>query len=95
MSTPIPIGQEAVEVAHGQGEAGDPARVRICVVGASGKLGRHMVQHALDRGYEVVAVCRVVSVDKLEEFRGVSRSFRERRTTDRSLSARSRGVTPS
>ena len=24
------------------------------MVGASGKLGRYMVQHALDRGYEVV-----------------------------------------
>jgi hypothetical protein len=29
-----------------------------------------MVQHALDRGYEVVAVCREVSVEKLEEFSG-------------------------
>jgi hypothetical protein len=29
-----------------------------------------MVQHALDRGYEVVGVCREVSVDKLEEFSG-------------------------
>jgi hypothetical protein len=27
-----------------------------------------MVRHALDRGYEVVAVCREVSVDKLAEF---------------------------
>ena len=39
-------------------------------MGASGKLGRYLVQHALDRGYEVVAVCREVSVDKLEEFSG-------------------------
>jgi hypothetical protein len=39
-------------------------------LGASGKLGRYMVQHALDRGYEAVAVCREVSVDKLEEFSG-------------------------
>jgi NAD(P)-dependent dehydrogenase (short-subunit alcohol dehydrogenase family) len=44
--------------------------VRICVVGASGKLGRYMVQHALDRGYEVVAVCRDKSVGKLAEFEG-------------------------
>jgi hypothetical protein len=29
-----------------------------------------MVQHALDRGYEVVAVCRAVSVDKLVAFAG-------------------------
>lgn len=41
---------------------------RICVVGASGKLGRYMVQHALDRGYEVVGVCRERSVPKLADF---------------------------
>ena len=51
-------------------EAGGPAGAKVCIVGASGKLGRYMVQHALDRGYEVVAVCREVSVDKLEEFSG-------------------------
>ena len=44
--------------------------MRICVVGASGKLGRYMVQHALDRGHEVVAVCRDKSVGKLAEFEG-------------------------
>jgi NAD(P)-dependent dehydrogenase (short-subunit alcohol dehydrogenase family) len=44
--------------------------MRICVVGASGKLGRYMVQHALDRGHEVVAVCREQSVGKLAEFQG-------------------------
>jgi NAD(P)-dependent dehydrogenase (short-subunit alcohol dehydrogenase family) len=43
---------------------------RICIVGASGKLGRYMVRHALDRGYEVVGVCRERSVEKLEEFKG-------------------------
>ncbi|WP_432995363.1 NAD(P)-dependent oxidoreductase [Dactylosporangium sp. CA-233914] len=43
---------------------------RVCVVGASGKLGRYMVQHALDRGYEVVGVCREQSVSKLAEFEG-------------------------
>jgi len=42
--------------------------MRVCVVGASGKLGRYMVQHALDRGYEVVGVCREQSVGKLAEF---------------------------
>lgn len=42
---------------------------RVCIVGASGKLGRYMVQHALDRGYEVVAVCRPQSVSKLDAFR--------------------------
>ena len=39
---------------------------RVCIVGASGKLGRYMVQHALDRGYEVVGVCRARSVSKLD-----------------------------
>lgn len=32
--------------------------MRVCIVGASGKLGRYMVNDALDRGYDVVAVCR-------------------------------------
>jgi NAD(P)H-binding len=41
--------------------------MRVCVVGASGKLGRYLVRHALDRGYEVVAVCREQSVHKLAE----------------------------
>ena len=44
--------------------------MRVCIVGASGKLGRYMVQHALDRGYEVVGVCREQSVDKLAGFEG-------------------------
>ncbi len=43
---------------------------RVCIVGASGKLGRYMVQHALRRGYEVVGVCRERSVAKLEAFEG-------------------------
>jgi NAD(P)-dependent dehydrogenase (short-subunit alcohol dehydrogenase family) len=43
--------------------------VRVCVVGASGKLGRYMVQHALDRDYEVVGVCREESVGKLDAFK--------------------------
>jgi hypothetical protein len=41
----------------------------VCIVGASGKLGRYMVQHALDRGYAVVGVCRERSVHKLDPFR--------------------------
>ena len=41
---------------------------KICIVGASGKLGRYMVRHALERGYEVVAVCRAASVAKLAGF---------------------------
>ncbi len=44
--------------------------MRVCVVGASGKLGKYMVQHALDRGYDVVGVCREESVPKLDEFKG-------------------------
>jgi NAD(P)-dependent dehydrogenase (short-subunit alcohol dehydrogenase family) len=44
--------------------------VRVCIVGASGKLGTYMVQHALDRGYEVVGVCREQSVEKLDPFKG-------------------------
>ncbi len=43
---------------------------RVCIVGASGKLGRYMVQHSLDRGYEVVGVCREQSAGKLERFKG-------------------------
>ena len=44
--------------------------MRVCIVGASGKLGKYMVQHALDRDYEVVGVCREQSVGKLDEFKG-------------------------
>jgi len=40
--------------------------MRVCIVGASGKLGRYMVQHALDREYDVVGVCRQQSVEKLD-----------------------------
>ncbi len=42
----------------------------VCIVGASGKLGRYMVQHALERGYQVVGVCREKSVGKLDAFQG-------------------------
>ena len=48
-----------------QGPASGSA-MKLCIVGASGKLGRYMVQHALDRGYEVVGVCREKSVGKLD-----------------------------
>lgn len=43
---------------------------KVCIIGASGKLGSYMVQHALDRGYEVVGVCRGKSVAKLDRFKG-------------------------
>jgi NAD(P)H-binding len=44
--------------------------MKVCIIGASGKLGRYMVQHALARGHEVVAVCRETSVEKLADFDG-------------------------
>jgi NAD(P)-dependent dehydrogenase (short-subunit alcohol dehydrogenase family) len=44
--------------------------MQVCIVGASGKLGRYMVGHALDRGHEVVAVCREQSVGKLDAHDG-------------------------
>jgi hypothetical protein len=43
--------------------------VKVCIVGASGKLGKYMIRHALARGHEVVGVCRAQSVGKLDEFR--------------------------
>ena len=42
---------------------------KVCIVGASGKLGQYMVKHALDRDYEVVGVCREKSVGKLDPFK--------------------------
>jgi len=44
--------------------------MKVCIVGASGKLGKYMVEHALDRGHEVVGVCRERSVGKLDAFKG-------------------------
>ncbi|MEP4755387.1 MAG: NAD(P)H-binding protein, partial [Nitratireductor sp.] len=49
-------------------QPGAVSRKKVCIVGASGKLGRYMLQHALERGYEVVGVCRPQSVDKLKAF---------------------------
>ena len=43
--------------------------MKVCIVGASGKLGRYMVQHSLDRGYEVVGVCRGQSAEKLAAYK--------------------------
>ena len=44
--------------------------MKVCIVGASGRLGQYMVRHVLDRGYEVVGVCRENSVRKLDAFEG-------------------------
>ena len=44
--------------------------MKVCIVGASGKLGQYMVQQSLDRGYDVVGVCREQSVPKLDAFKG-------------------------
>jgi uncharacterized protein YbjT (DUF2867 family) len=44
--------------------------MKVCTIGASGKLGQYLVQHALDKGYEVVGVCRAESVAKLDRFSG-------------------------
>ena len=67
-------------------------RTRVCIVGASGKLGRYLVQHSLDRGYEVVGVCRAESVAKLVTVPGARhrRSRGDRRP--RGDRARGRGV---
>ena len=44
--------------------------MKVCIVGASGKLGQYLVQHALNRDYAVVGVCREQSVGKLDAFKG-------------------------
>ena len=44
--------------------------MKVCIVGASGKLGNYMVRHALERGYEVVGVCRERSVGRVDAFKG-------------------------
>ena len=43
--------------------------MRVCIVGASGKLGQYLIQHSLDRSHEVIAVCREQSVGKLDPLR--------------------------
>jgi hypothetical protein len=63
-STPLPAPAGAPR------RANSPAVRKVCIVGASGKLGQYMIQHALDRGYEVACVCRPESVAKLDRFHG-------------------------
>jgi hypothetical protein len=58
--------------------------MKVCIVGASGKLGQYMVQHALDRGYDVVGVCRERSVPKLARF-GDQITIVPGRTNDRDV----------
>lgn len=43
--------------------------MKVCIIGASGKLGQYMIQHCLDKGHEVVAVCREKSLKKLDRFK--------------------------
>src|ERR1051325_4481429 len=63
--------------------------MKVCIVGASGKLGRYMVQHALNRGYDVVGVCREQSNAKLDEFkgriRGIPGATDDRRVIERAV----------
>jgi len=42
---------------------------KVCIIGASGKLGRYLVEHCLERGYQVVGVCRQKSMPKLDELK--------------------------
>lgn len=58
--------------------------MKVCVIGADGKLGKHMVRHCLNRGYEVVGVCREETVEELAEFGDRIRVF-PGRTNDREV----------
>ncbi|ROR72846.1 NAD(P)-dependent oxidoreductase [Bogoriella caseilytica] len=40
---------------------------QVAIVGVSGKLGQHLARDALERGYDVLGVCREKSVTKLGE----------------------------
>ena len=44
--------------------------MKVAIIGASGKTGTKLVRESHKRGYEVVAVCRHSSVEKLDEFTG-------------------------
>jgi uncharacterized protein YbjT (DUF2867 family) len=44
--------------------------MKVCIIGASGKLGQYMAQHALAKGYQVVGVCRAEGVAKLDRLSG-------------------------
>jgi putative NADH-flavin reductase len=42
--------------------------MKVAIIGASGKTGTKLVREALKRGFEVVAVCREYSAERLNEF---------------------------
>jgi putative NADH-flavin reductase len=42
--------------------------MKVAIIGASGKTGIKLVRESLKRGYQVVAVCRISSADRLNEF---------------------------
>jgi putative NADH-flavin reductase len=42
--------------------------MKVAIIGASGKMGTRLVHESLKRGYQVVAVCRHSSVEKLDKF---------------------------
>ena len=44
--------------------------MKLAIIGASGKTGTHLVHESLERGYQVIAVCRDASVEKLSGFTG-------------------------
>ena len=46
-----------------------PSITKVCIVGASGKLGQYMIKHCLDKGYTINAVCREISVPKLDHYK--------------------------
>ncbi|MAA87199.1 MAG: short-chain dehydrogenase [Haliea sp.] len=58
--------------------------MKVCIVGASRKLGRYMLKHCLDRGYSVVGVCRPQSTEKLAHF-GDGIELVPGRTSDRDV----------
>lgn len=57
---------------------------RVCIIGISGKLGQYMAELALERGYEVVGVCRPESTGKLARF-GERITLHPGRTNDREV----------
>jgi NAD(P)-dependent dehydrogenase (short-subunit alcohol dehydrogenase family) len=68
---------------------------KVCIIGASGKLGQYMVQHSLNRGYTVTGVCRESSVDKLRPFKDritIIPGFTNNRETVRKAVAECDGV---